>query len=279
MNYKLIFLLSFCCLFSGCTNKVVYNNMDWISEWYLHDYVKLNASQNDLLEAQLDAIHYWHRHHELAKYRKQLVQLSDDLNELPMSTEKLQAHLHSFETHWQRLRRKGSYYLSKMGSLLKVQQVNYLFNYLEQKNQSRLQEFKAQSRQEYNNNKYQRIVDFIEDRLGSVTIQQKSFVQHFIAKSELLQVEYIDYIRRYQQALRLTFESENPRTLRVELNKLLNDSGKFMTPEYKQKLNKNRQLAVQLLTKISTTLTDKQSLHLSTEINDLIRLIDKLIAD
>lgn len=279
MNYKLFLLLSFCCLFSGCTNKFVYNNIDWISEWYLHDYVKLNASQNDLLETQLDAIHYWHRHNELPKYRQQLVQLSTDLNELPMSTEKLQAHLHGFEMHWQRLRRKGSYYLSKMAPLLNAQQVNYLFNYLEQKNQYRLQEFKAQSRQEYNHNKYQRILDFIEDRLGSVTIEQKSFVQHFIDKSALLQVEHIDYLRRYQQALRLTFESENPRTLREELKKLLNDSVRFQTPEYKQQIKRNRQLAQQLLTEISSTLTDKQLLHLSLEINDLIRLTDKLIAD
>ncbi|MFT7053707.1 MAG: hypothetical protein ACJAU1_001264 [Psychromonas sp.] len=279
MNYKLFFLLSFCFLFSGCTSKFFYNNMDWISEWYLDDYVKLNASQNDLLETQLDAIHYWHRHNELAKYRQQLVQLSDDLNKQPISTEKLQTHLHSVDLHWQRLRRKGSYYLSKMAPLLNAQQVNYLFNYLEQKNQYRLQEFKAQSRQEYNNKKYQRILDFIEDRLGSVTMEQKSFVQHFIAKSALLQVEHIDYVRRYQQALRLTFESENPRTLRGDLNKLLNDSVRFQTPDYQQQLNVNRQLALQLLTEISTTLTDKQLRHLNLEINDLIRLIDKLILD
>jgi len=279
MNYKLFFLLSFCYLFSGCTNKFVYNNLDWISEWYLHDYVKLNASQNDLLETQLDAIHYWHRNIELAKYRQQLVQLSDDLNELPMATEKLQTHLRSFDMHWQRLRRKGSYYLSIMAPLLNAQQVNYLFNYLEQKNQYRLQEFKAQSRQEYNHNKYQRILDFIEDRLGSVTNEQKSFVQNFVSESALLQVEHIDYVRRYQQALRLTFESENPRTLKAELNKLLNNSGKFQTAEYRQQLNGNRQLALKLLTEISSTLTDKQLLHFSLEINDLIRLIDKLIAD
>jgi len=279
MNYKLFFLLSFCCLFSGCSNKFFYNNIDWISEWYLHDYVKLNASQNDLLETQLDAIHYWHRHIELTKYRQQLVQLSDDLNKPPMSTEKLQAHLHSFEMHWQRLRRKGSYYLSKMAPLLNAQQVNYLFNYLEQKNQYRLQEFKARSRQEYDHNKYQRILDFMEEGLGSVTAQQKYFVQNFVSESALLQVEHIDYVRRYQQALRLTFESENPRTLKGELNELLKDSEKFQTPEYKLQLKENRQLALQLLTEISSRLTDKQLLHLSTEINDLIRLIDKLIAD
>ncbi|MFT6925158.1 MAG: hypothetical protein ACJAZP_000738 [Psychromonas sp.] len=279
MNYKLFFLLSFCCLLYGCTNKFVYNNMDWISKWYLDDYVELNAQQNIFLASQLNAVHYWHRHHELAEYRNQLVKFSDDLKQLPISTEKLQAHLHSIEMHWQRLRRKGSYYLSQMAPLLNAQQVNYLFDYLEQKNQHRLQQFKAQSLQEYNNKKYQRIVDFIEDRLGSTTVRQKSFVQHFVSKSELTQVEYVAYVRRYQQALRSTFESENPRTLRVELNKLLNDSSKFMTPEYKQKSNENRQLAMQLLFEISSTLTEKQLLHLRTEIKDLIRLIDKLVAD
>lgn len=253
--------------------------MDWISGWYLDDYVELNAQQNSLLETKLDAIHYWHRHNELAKYRKQLVQFSDDLNELPISTEKLQAHLHTFDMHWQRLRRKVSYYLSKMAPLLTARQINYLFDYLEQKNQHRLEEFKAQSLQEYNNNNYQRIVDFIKDRLGSVTIRQKSLVRHFVSKSNLTLVEHVDYVRRYQQALRSTFESENPQILRVELNKLLNDSEVFMTPEYKQKSNENRQLAVRLLTEISTTLTKKQLLHLRTEINDLIGLIDKLIAD
>jgi len=253
--------------------------MDRIAEWYFHDYVELSTQQNRILKTRLDAIHYWHRNNELVKYRSQLIQFSEDLNQLPISTDKWLMHLDTIYMHWQRLREKASSHLSQLAPLLSTQQVDQLFAYLEQKNQHRLDEFNAQTQQEYDNNDYQKIIDSLEERLGSVTIQQRAFVKYFVQNTHVTQVEYVTYSREYQRELKTTFTNLNSQNLRLELKKLLNKPERFRPPEYTQKSEENRQLTVQMLYRISATLTQKQLVHLRTEIDDLIELLDKLIAD
>ena len=105
MKFKLIALLLIIAFLQGCTSKFAYNNADWFAEWYIDDYLDLSRDQNRNLEIELDSILEWHRKTQLVYYRQQLVTLSKDLDNLPISEQVWLKHLNQITDHWQRAQR------------------------------------------------------------------------------------------------------------------------------------------------------------------------------
>lgn len=135
-SMKCILLISLCCLLYGCSNSFVYNNLDWISEWVIDDYIDLNNQQESLLEDRLDAIHLWHRQQELPKYRSQLEQLSQQLKTPPLSYQEVLQQVIQIESHGQRLRTHISAEIAKIVPQLSAPQISALFISLEKKNKN-----------------------------------------------------------------------------------------------------------------------------------------------
>ena len=279
VNIKIIFVLCFSFLLTGCSSKFVYNNLDWIIEWYIDDYVQLSAQQNLLVESRLDVLHQWHRQQELIKYRAQLEQLSIDLENLPLDVEYLDTHFQQIFVHWLTMRKQVSSELATLAPRLNSEQVNYLFAQLEKRNQQRLEEFKKQGVIVYNKERQENIEQSLDEYLGSVTELQKYFISYFVRNAHILQKQHVDFSRTYQQQLKNTFTQKDAQKLSDSLLILLNNSEPFRSPEYNQKLSENRQLALNLLHNISESLTAQQIAHFQHKINDFIKLINQLIAD
>ena len=53
---------------SGCGVKLMYNNLDRFARWNMSDYVDLNDEQRAYFDAEVDALLYWHRTHQLPEY-------------------------------------------------------------------------------------------------------------------------------------------------------------------------------------------------------------------
>jgi hypothetical protein len=278
VNIKIIFVFCFSVLLYGCSSKFVYNNLDWIIEWYVDDYVQLSAQQNLLVEKRLDVLHQWHREEELIKYRDQLEQIATDLDNLPVDIGQLDAHLQQIFVHWQTMRKQVSYELATLAPTLNSKQVNYLFTQLEDRNKKQLDEFEELGIKAYNKKRQKNIEQSLDEYLGSVTELQKYSVSYFVKNANVLQAPHIAFTRTYQQQLKNTFAQKDPQKLTDILLLLLNNSESFRTPEYNEKLSENRQLALNLLHNISETLTSQQIEHLQHKINDFIKLIDQLIA-
>lgn len=278
-NCKSILIILFTLLIYGCSSKFVYNNLDWIIEWYIDDYVSLSSSQNNLVEKRLDVLHQWHRKQELIKYRNQLSKLSEDLNTIPVDTKLLDKHIQELYVHWNTMREKVSDELAMLAPELNSTQVNYLFKQLEKKNTKRLKEFKKKGLKKYNQDKQQRINENLEDYLGSVTDMQKYFVSYYVKHSHVLTIEHVEFLRGYQKELRKRFDELDGEQLSASLLLILNDSEPYQEPSYNKKLYENRQLVVDLFHNVSDTLTPKQAAHLQHKLDDLVSLMDQLIAD
>ena len=66
---------------SGCSVKMLYNNMDRLMRWSASDYVDMNDAQREYFEAEIDSILYWHRENELPRYAAYLGSLETKLGE------------------------------------------------------------------------------------------------------------------------------------------------------------------------------------------------------
>ncbi len=68
---------------SGCSIKMAYNNMDRLVRWQVNDYVRLDSTQEEFLDAQLNHFMSWHRRSHLPLYADYVVVLSSQLTDHP----------------------------------------------------------------------------------------------------------------------------------------------------------------------------------------------------
>jgi hypothetical protein len=278
MKFKLIVLLLIIAFLQGCTSKFAYNNADWLAQWYIEDYIDLSRDQNGNLEIELDSILEWHRNTQLLHYRQQLVALSNDLDNLPISEQVWLKHLNQITDHWQRARRELSTRTAKLAPQLDQYQVNYLFTKLAENNKERLDDFNEKTIEEYREDRFERLLDTIEDYLGTVKRQQKNYIGIFIANSKITEQEWFDSKIKLQAAMKNVFVSSSESELTTELFKMMVNPDQFKSDTLLDAYPHNRQLLVSMLQKITTSLDQDQVTYFKGEINDLIELIDDVSA-
>ena len=274
MRFKLIALLLTIVFLQGCSSKFAYNNADWLAQWYIDDYLDLSREQNRNLDVELESVLEWHRETQLLHYRQQLVELSNDLDTLPISEPVWHKHFSQITDHWHRMRRELSTRSAKLAPQLNQYQVNYLFAKLEESNKERLDDFNEKTVEEYRSDRFEKLLETIENYLGSVSRQQESYVKEFVDQATITEQEWFDSNVKLQAAMKNVFVSNTNEELTSELFKIMVDPDQFKSDTLLDAYPHNRQLLVSMLQKITTSLDDDQVSYFKGEINDLIKLID-----
>jgi hypothetical protein len=274
MKYRLIVLLLIVAFLQGCTSKMAYNNADWLAQWYIDDYVDLSRDQNRNLEIELESVLEWHRETQLLQYRQQLVALSNDLDNLPISEQVWRKHFNQIIDHWQRVRRELSTRAATLAPQLDQYQVDYLFAKLEENSKEKLEDFNEKTVEEYRADRLKRLLETLENYLGTVNKQQKSYTGDFVDQAKITEQEWFDSKVKLQAAMKNAFVSSPKTELPTELFKIMINPDQFKSDTLLDAYPYNRQLLLSMLQKITTSLDDDQVSYLKGEINDLIQLID-----
>ncbi len=282
MKYKLIVLLLIIAFVQGCSSKFAYNNADWLAQWYIDDYVDLSRDQNQNLDIELKSVLKWHRETQLLQYRQQLVDLSNDLDHLPISEQTWLKHFNQITDHWQRLRRELSIRAATFAPQLDQYQVNYLFAKLEDNSKERLEDFNEKTIKEYREDRLDGLLETLENYLGSVSKQQKIYAAIFVEQAIITEQEWFDSNVKLQTAMKKSFVSNTNAELTEELSeklttqlfKIMDNPDQFKSDTLLEAYPHNRQLLLSMLQQITTSLSDTQVTYFKGEINDLIQLID-----
>jgi len=274
MKFKLIVLLLTIVFLQGCTSKFAYNNADWVAQWYIDDYLDLTREQNRNVDRALDSVLEWHRETQLLLYRQQLVALSNDLDNLPISEKVWLKHFNDLTDHWHRVRHELSTRAATLAPQLDQQQVSYLFTKLEESSKERLDDFNDKTLEEYRSDRNENLLDTIENFLGSVNKQQKSYVATFVEQAKITEQEWFDSRVKLQAAMKKLFVFSAEAELTTEIFKIMVNPDQFKSETLLDAYPHNRQLLVSMLQKITTNLSEDQVTYFKDEINDLIELID-----
>jgi hypothetical protein len=282
MKYRLIVLLFVVAFLAGCSSKMAYNNADWLAQWYIDDYVDLSRDQNRHLKRELESVLEWHRETQLLQYRQQLVVLTNDLDNLPISEQAWLNHVNKITDHWLRVRRELSLRAAKLAPQLDQNQVNYLFTKLAANNKERLDDFNEKTLAEYQEDRLERLLDTLENYLGRVNKQQQDYAATFVKQAKITEQEWFESKVKLQAAMKEVFVSraktELTNALANELTdtllKIMDNPDQFKSATLLASYPHNRQLLLSMLQKISTSLDQDQVTYLKGEINDLIQFID-----
>ena len=131
---KKIALLFLILVLSGCSTKFVYKNLDWLTYWYVDDYVDLNQQQKEVFDAYLNDWLDWHRREELPQYVAQLEEIKAEVVKDQMRIERLLSHRDDVQTHWHTLRARVVPDIVSMAPMLESEQIASLFEALEERN-------------------------------------------------------------------------------------------------------------------------------------------------
>jgi len=278
MNVKKIVLLMVL-IFSmvGCSSRLAYNNLDWLADWYLGDFIDLTSSQQQEFESKLGKVLVWHRQVELVKYRDQLLLLQSQNQKGSINTQQWSAHLQKLAAHWLRIRNKVSGEMASMAPSLSKEQVTDFFAALKENNEEKREEFLELSAQEAKDNRFDEIVETFEERLGSLNSSQEDIIHEFVNASNKTPLIYMAYSERFQKGLKHTFEQGEPLKLPQRLYEVMVHPEQFKTADSIKQDEKEKTLLLAMLEKMSLSQTAKQTKHFEKEIQELIDLMEELM--
>ncbi|NVK37708.1 MAG: hypothetical protein HWE18_07275 [Gammaproteobacteria bacterium] len=273
---RTLLIILMVCLLCSCSNRMVYNNLDWIITWYSDDYLDLNDEQSDLYNQELLKLLAWHRQEELPKYKHHLMKVHKHIGS-SFDEDDIQFHIEEIREHWQRIRLQISEQITPLASELTTDQVGHLFHELEQRNDKKLAEFNRQTPQDRQEALYERWEDNLTEIFGDLSKQQLALLQAYCTQHQFLTPQRIAYLSRYQAALKQVMMVSN-QSIEARLKQLLNTPEEFKSEAYLIATQANQQNLIAFLSALSKTLSFQQIASSQTFLLDFVDTIDYLIA-
>ena len=276
---KRISLFLFILISVGCSSKFAYDNLDWVSYWYLDDFIDLNDSQSEVVKAELSKVLEWHRVSELPQYSTTLPEIKVLIEADQIVRVDWHGLMDDIRSGWERLRAKVIESSVMQIPTLSHRQLEQLFLNLEVRNKEQKEEVSVVI-EERARDRYEKLVDTLERFMGDLTEQQALLADLYIGASFDTRLMYLSANAEMQRDIRQALDSylDNPSTYQLVLiDKKLNSPDQYRSDQLKAYSLENRVLTVGLLRDLANTLTTEQKLHLLVKLEDWIELIDSLV--
>lgn len=264
----------------SCSTTFAYNNLPWLSSFWVDDYIDLNKSQSEQLELIIKDTRNWHRQVELLKYKQDLNNVQKMFNGQP-SLNEVNQQVTIAKQHWGNLLAYAQLPLIKLAKTLTPQQREELVSNISNELSEELAEHNELNKQGHKDKRLEQQLSYYKEWLGKLSNHQAQLIH---ATNEL-HVSTFELWQRYKQNRLNALETLFANTQRddIEFTKqlglIITEREYFMDSELIEKNNSNRMRYVDLLMALNNTLSDKQRRHANAKFVDLIDTIDDLIAD
>jgi hypothetical protein len=259
-------------MLSGCTTKFAYKNLDWLTYWYVDDYIEFTDQQEDFFDQKLTIWLSWHHKQELPLYMSHLNEIASDINQQNINFERLGYHQQKFMDHWLRLKTKIVPDIVTIASFLSQQQVQQLFEKIDKKNDEQrkeLAELMQKSSQQQEEGVLKKRTKNLKRWIGSITDEQQSLIKSHYGAFHANRELWISYSVRYQSAVKAVFElPDRGERFQAKLTKLLMFPDIFKGERLTQRSNENAIKFKIFLKDVETSLTNKQRKYFAKEIID-----------
>lgn len=277
VRFTLLLLFGF--VLYSCTYSFTYNNISWLLDWYVDDYIDLTSKQEKLLKLQIKKWQDWHRKEELQKYKVQLTQLKEKLQNKPLSSEQWLEESDKVREHLFRLRDKVSLDIANLAKDLSKEQIDDFFTVLEKKDKNKTKKYEKLSDDLKRKKREDKIEDKVEEYIGSLTKEQKKVLQEYSNQVIPTFTEKMIYNNKLRMKAKELFLNRDKANFSKTMSSLIQAPQKYKSAELLESTAKNRILYSQLAAKINSKLTEKQKEKLLKKIQHLIEVISKIMND
>ena len=255
---------------SGCSIKLVYNNADRFARWAVNDYIHMTDEQEAYFDAEVDAIHYWHRTSELPLYADYLDALPGKLDD-GVSVEEVQDIFETLFAWWEVFEEKAMPMVTELMLSLTDEQVADLPSRLAKDNEEFAEDEEDRPVHQVQAEWAREYADAVSRFSGRLTREQKDYLAaqsvRYLPQFEL----WADYHRRWQgDLLKLLNEKrDDPKAFREAFQQLTDNREAYYGEELTAVFNMNEALAKEVTAWMLSHLNDAQRARFETRIGEM----------
>ena len=255
-------------ILSGCSaTQFIYNRVDILVRWYLDDYVSLDRAQQARFDGRLEALLEWHRREELPAY---VVLLDDALTILDegVPLEDARAMTDRIEDAAIRFQDPFLELLLSTGQDLTPEQKQQFVDNLMSKQEEFEEDRLARSDSEYREDLEERFDKQLSRYLGPLTAEQTDRVTAGVAEMTRLDRFWLED-RRFWIADLSVFLLEAEPDWPDQVRALIAGRDDALLPAYREGIDHNGEVILQLSRDVLIKRTDKQDRKLRSRLQSL----------
>ncbi|MGF1762892.1 DUF6279 family lipoprotein [Aliivibrio kagoshimensis] len=276
-TYRGLFLVFLLVGLSACSTTVIYNNLNWLTYWYLDDYVNLTEEQESEFDADLITFLEWHRGVELQNYLTHIMLIQGDINNGLDQTD-IASYLNAIQGYWQKLLIRSEPGLVRLAYSLNDQQIAMFLAASEEKNRERVAKYEALSEQQRLADRFEKIEKRVEGFIGKLTPVQRELLN---TTNVQLQPTFYDWIQFRRTWAHSVSEAYARRQDQSAFEQSLTDSilrtDAFRSQQYLDKIDHNEQLWIVTLTALINSLNEQQRKTLNKELDTIKAELEGLL--
>ncbi|MGJ8675698.1 MAG: DUF6279 family lipoprotein, partial [Pseudoalteromonas sp.] len=192
----------------SCSASFTYNNLSWLSSFWVDDYVDLNKQQNKQLKKIIETTQHWHRSTQLPAYKQDIQNIKTLFNE-GLKPVRLKEHVVFAKKHWRNLLEFAYLPLAELGENLTPLQRKTFINNIQEKIDEERDELNEQTFIARKKDRLEEQLEYYEQWLGKLNAEQKILIKLTNDKHQDSSELWLEYKQQRLNAAKQVFESEN----------------------------------------------------------------------
>jgi hypothetical protein len=276
-NCVCVLVISIC--LTACSFSFVYNNLGWLSNWYLDDYVTLNKKQQEAFDTSFNELHSWHRRTQLKEYSRQLAEFKKQVN-LGITEGELEEQLTRIKKHWVTARNKAKPQLILLAHTLSSSQRKRVIDEIATINQDRIDDRDELNENERNKVECKKQTKQLKKWIGRLTNAQKLEVCSIIQDVILTFDHRMDYRIKWHLGLKKVLAMDlNKQQYEIMFTELISNPDSLKSSEYVTLSKNNTSISIKLFHYMMNNLTAKQLKRFNNQLDDFIDDLNTLEMD
>jgi len=256
---KAIAILLLCLVISGCSTRFLYNQLDSFVVWKVGGLVSLESDQKAELKQRVGDQLEFVRMNEMPQIASGLRDTALEIETKRMTAEmvdrRYQESIELIDKVMLGIVPIAEWFLLSLSE----EQVDELFESLEEFNQEMYEEYSGRTPEERRKNRDKSAVKFMQRFTGRLNDDQKLLITDSLASMDDASEQWIEYQREWQRRFRELIVNPPPtEQFRAELTTLFVYPRSFHTAEYRAVVDANRHIFYEMFAELVNGLSDKQ---------------------
>lgn len=262
----------------SCSASFTYNNLSWLSSFWVDDYIDLNKTQNKQLKEIITTTQAWHRSTQLPAYKQDIQNIKSLFNST-LSTKQLKEQVIFAKKHWQNLLEYAHMPLAELGATLSNKQRGELLSNIQNQINEEQEEFNEKSLLERKNERLEAQFEYYEKWVDELTTQQKTLITKANEQHKDSKALWLAYKQNRLNVAIEIFENTDltQNELIAQLSTVIKERERYMSDTLLKTNEQNLNLYIDLLYQLNTTLSDKQRQSVNDQFDELIETLDDII--
>jgi len=245
-------------LLTGCTARFLYNQLDWLTVWYLNGFFSLDKAQEEQLRDIVDRNLEWHRTTQLPRYAALCRQLDAELGD-GLGADYFEARFDDMQLLWVEFMAQITPDAAAFLGTLDAEQRAELRENFSESNRELADEFSGRSPEVRQRKRDRAVIKNLQRLTGRLNAEQQELVRAHTARFHDLTEDWLVRRRRWQEAfLELLDDAPEREEYEARLVALLARPYHLDEPDYRRRVEENKRISFEMLADLTASLSEKQ---------------------